>query len=273
MDIKKVWAVYFSPTGGTEKYALALSKGISEFLGVPFEEYDFTLPAARERKLVFGEGDVVVLASCVYAGRVPNKLLDFVQNGFEGNGAIGVPVAVYGNRSVDNGLMELKVEMENNGFKVAAGAAFVSAHVMSEVMAAGRPDEEDISFAAEFGKTVAKKLESVKEITDVEVVGENPIPAYYTPLDENGKPAKFLKAKPKTDSDKCVKCGLCARVCPMGSVNKEDVSVVDGVCIKCQACVKRCPKGAKYFDDPIMLSHIKMLESNYAARKENMTFI
>ncbi len=274
MKIKKVWAVFFSPTGGTKKYTTAIAKAAADASGAGYEEYDYTLPGAREKVLVFGEGDLVVIGTPVYAGRVPNKLLSFVQDNFEGNGAIGVPVAVYGNRSVDNGLIELRIEMEGNGFHTVAGAALVAQHVMSNVMAKGRPDEDDIRYAEEFGKKIAEKVMAMEEIpSPIKVKGEEPVPNYYTPLDENGKPAKFLKAKPNTDKEKCVKCGLCARVCPMGSISKEDVCEVGGVCIKCQACVRKCPKGAKFFDDAVMLSHIKMLEMNYSRRAENEIFI
>lgn len=274
MEIKKVWAVYFSPTGGTQKYAVTLAKAVAEGLDAELGEIDFTLPAARNGVYKFADTDLVVMATPVYAGRVPNKLLSFVQDGFEGNDALGVPVAVYGNRSVDNGLMELRNEMENNGFHTVAGAALVSAHVMSKVMGAGRPDDEDMALVAALAGKIVDKVKNMTEIPEkIAVCGIDPVPAYYTPLDENGQPAKFLKAKPVTDEEKCTDCGICAEVCPVGSINPENVFEVIGPCIKCQACVKKCPEGAKYFDDPIMLSHIRMLEANYLRRAKSEIFV
>ena len=118
-----------------------------------------------------------------------------------------------------------------------------------------------------------KAAEKVKGLTEaptqaVEVEGCDPIRPYYTPRDRHGEPIKdFLKAKPKTDPDKCVKCGLCARLCPMGSIDPNDVSNVVGKCIKCCACVKKCPKGAKYFDHEGYLYHQHELEDQYAGRR------
>ena len=106
----------------------------------------------------------------------------------------------------------------------------------------------------------------------IAVKGEDPVPGYYRPLQADGSPANFLKAKPKT-SEECTDCGRCAQVCPMGSISSEDFRTVTGVCIKCQACVKVCPVGAKYFDDPVMLSHIQMLEEHYGRRAENEIFL
>ena len=89
-----------------------------------------------------------------------------------------------------------------------------------------------------------------------------------------GEPIKdFLKAKPVTDSDKCVKCGLCARLCPMAAIDPNDVSSVVGKCIKCCACVKKCPKGAKYFDHEGYLYHQHELEELYARRADSEIFI
>lgn len=83
-----------------------------------------------------------------------------------------------------------------------------------------------------------------------------------------GRPAGFLKAKPLTNTAKCTNCGICAEVCPMWSVFKENYAEVPGICIKCQACVLKCPAGAKYFADEAYLSHVRMLENNFAGRKE-----
>ena len=68
MEIKKVWSVWFSGTGTTQKVATALSKQVAEGLQAQWEEYSFNLPAAREKELSFGPADLVVLGVPVYAG-------------------------------------------------------------------------------------------------------------------------------------------------------------------------------------------------------------
>ena len=136
----------------------------------------------------------------------------------------------------------------------------------SEIDPAAYP--ELAAFAAQAAEHIAG-METAP--APVQVRGEFPAP-YYTPLGTDGKPAVFLKAKPKTREDLCTKCGLCVRSCPMGSISAEDPSLVQGICIKCQACVKKCPVGAKYFDDPAFLSHVAMLEQNYTRPTELETF-
>lgn len=85
---------------------------------------------------------------------------------------------------------------------------------------------------------------------------------YYTPLREDGGPAKFLKAVPQTDQKMCIGCGLCREACPMGVIDT-DPSITTGACIKCQACIKICPVGARSFDDEDFLSHRRYLLNNY----------
>ena len=154
-------------------------------------------------------------------------------------------------------------------------------HVFSNKLAAGRPDEKDLELIRRFAGDVAEKIKGLEEgpldgmaeiPAPAAVKGIEPVPAYYRPLQEDGSPANFLKAKPKT-SDSCNDCGICARVCPMGSISPEDYRTVTGICIKCQACVKSCPVHAKFFDDPVMLSHTRMLEQHYERPAENKVFL
>lgn len=115
-----------------------------------------------------------------------------------------------------------------------------------------------------FGRKIGEKVARLADIpTPIAVKGEDPVGPYYTPLGTDGKPAKFLKATPKTDPDKCNKCGLCATVCPVGSIPADAPDTCAGICIKCHACIKICPTGAKYLDAPAFLSHVAMLEQNY----------
>ena len=271
MEIKRVWAVYFSPTGRTRQLALALAGQLAKGLGAEQREVDFTLPAARETSYAFAPEDLVVFAMPTYAGKLPNKLLPFVQSGFTGSGTPAADLVSFGNRNFDNSLAELSDCLQKQGFVPFAAAAFATQHAFSETLAVNRPDARDLEVLASFGTAILERLPR-GELSPAAVPGDAAAP-YYTPRDLEGEPAVFLKAKPKTDPALCVHCGYCAGRCPMGSIDQRNVYLVPGLCIKCHACVKLCPNGAKYFDDGAFLSHRAMLESTFTRRAEPVTFL
>ena len=272
MTVERVYAAYFSPCGNVRIAAEAIGQGAADVLGLPFKAVDFTLPQARTGDIAFGPGDMVVLGTPVYAGRVPNKLMPFIRDHIHGNGARCGAVVCFGNRAFDDALAELYMLARDNGFTVLGAAAIATEHSFAPALGTGRPDEADLAALREFGEALAKKAQKNGPALKT-VPGAMPPEKYYTPLRADGAPAKFLKAVPRTDMEKCTRCGTCAKVCPMGSVDGQDPSVTTGVCIKCQACIRLCPAGARAFDDGDFLSHRAMLMANYARRTESAFFL
>ena len=275
MRIKKVWAVYFSGTGTTEKAVRRIAAGMAQALDAELAVYDFTTPAARQRELRFNAEELAVLGVPVYAGRVPNVLLPYLTKQLHGGGALAVPVVLFGNRNFDDGLIELRNILTEDGFMPVAGGAFVGEHAFSRTLGAGRPNGDDLTEMDDFARRAAEKVTALKAAPaePVTVRGETPIRPYYTPRDRHGNPINILKVKPKTDMSRCSGCGLCAARCPMGSIDPADVSQVTGICIKCCACVKGCPAEAKYFDDAGYLYHKSELEEVYARPAANEVFL
>ena len=253
------------------------------------EEDDFTLSAARQEMRQFGPADLVILGTPTYAGRVPNKIAPEIRRLFHGEGTPVVPVVTFGNRSYDNSLAELTDILRQNDFVPVGAAAVCMPHVFSDVLGAGRPDEEDLSLLKQLAESVcdvlsgdhaageqqgtAGRLQDPCDFSRTLQVPGNPDAPYYTPLGTDGKPAKFLKAVPRVNPGFCRHCGTCAAVCPMGSVSRDDPAAVNGICIKCQACIRSCPAGARYFDDAAFLSHVAMLEQTYLRRAKSDIFL
>ncbi len=272
MKIKRIVTVYFSPTGGTKKISTMLANDLGQSLGLPCDEIDFTLPSAREKKYHFSTEDLVIIASPVYAGRLPNKIMPDYRQCFFGEDTLVIPVVVYGNRSYGDALTELCLIMRDCGFYLIGAAAIVSRHTFSKTLAKERPDNQDAAEISAFAKDLAKSIKENRQqgpmlAADRFLKNQVPVGAYYTPLREDGAPAKFLKAKPQTDFTICNHCGICVNVCPMGSIAAD--MKVNGICIKCQACVRKCPQQAKFFNDAQFLSHVRMLERDYMRRAEN----
>lgn len=271
MNIMRIWKVFFSPTGNTDKAVTYLAEACSDRLKCPIASYDFTLPGSRENLPTFVPSDLVIFGLPIYAGKVPNKLLPFIENNFKGNGAAAIPVVTFGNRSFDNGLAELVQVLKDDGFSIVSAAAVAAQHAFSNALATGRPDAEDLKLLDRLADKTVNQLRETDHPSAFSVPGDASAP-YYKPLGLDGNPAVFLKAKPKTEASKCTNCGICAENCPMGSIDREDPSQVTGICIKCHACVNKCPEGAKYFDDPAFLSHKAMLEKNFQRRAETLIF-
>ena len=274
MKLEKIWAVYFSGTGTTRRTVERIAGGIASRLNLPAESVDFSRPAVRQETLGFGEKDLVVFGTPVYAGRVPNVLLPFLRERIVGGGALAVPVVLFGNRNYDDALIELRNILAADGMHPIAAGAFVGEHSFSRVLGADRPNAEDEALMDEFAARVAELAAGLDAapVKSVAVRGQEPLRPYYTPRDRAGKPINILKVKPKTDLSRCGGCGLCADLCPMGSIDPADVSAVRGICIKCCACVKGCPTGAKFFDDAGYLYHQHELEAQYARPAENEVF-
>jgi len=264
---------YFSPTGATMQVARHLAESLGRLLGTDVEFHSYTLPAEREELPVFDKDDIILWATPVYAGRIPNKTLDFVRRSIHADGNASIALVTFGNRAFDNALAELVGLMQSGGMRPVGAAAVVTMHSFSDTLGAGRPDADDFAALDRFAVSLAEMIRHRTSAT-IEVPGEAHPDNYYTPLKTNNAPAGFLKARPSCATDICSRCGKCVDVCPVGSIRSVDgMPAFDGICIKCQACRRACPSGAIAFTDPEYLSHVAMIERSFAAPKHSEFFL
>lgn len=251
---KTIRTVFFSPTGTTQRIVEAMANKLSIGLNCPIVANNITLPEARTRLYSFCENDIVIVGVPVYAGRVPNVILKFL-NTLQGGNSLAVAAVVFGNRNFDDALVELRDILNACRFRTIAAGAFVGEHSFSTTLAAGRPDKKDFEIIDSFARRICDKISASELSTDFAVEG-TPFPyrGYFQPQTAEQKSFDIRKVKPTTTTD-CTGCGTCAAVCPMGSVNAGNPSEVTGICIKCGACIKKCPQHAKVFTDENYLFH------------------
>ncbi len=265
MKIEQIAGIYFSPTGGTRKIVETAVQALAARFGVPYQMVSYTTPADRERAVSLPPAALVVWGTPVYAGRIPNKTLPFVDAFLRGNGNPLIVIATFGGRHYDNTLSEMVLKARQGGLSPVGAAAMVCRHVFSPTLSASRPTEDDLQQLRNFVTRLPMDTEG-----KLSVPGEPEPQNYYTPLTEDLRPAKFLKSEPQVDENQCIHCGKCAKVCPMGSiVPTTGVPIFEGICIKCQACIRNCAQHALRMEDADFLSHVRMLEATVKEEREN----
>lgn len=252
----KPYNIYFSPTGGTEKVAGILAKGLAD----ETEIIDLTDPDKDLSSVAIGSGDIALIAVPSFGGRVPATAAERI-SAIDGNGARAVLVCVYGGRAYEDTLIELRDLAVDAGFKVIAAVSAVAEHSIARSFAKGRPDKQDISSLKECSTSIADKI-SRGDDSEPHVPGNTPYKKYGV-----------LKITPFPDED-CVKCMLCAEKCPVQAIDKKDPADVDeDVCISCMRCISVCPHSARKVKREPLEKLEKMLTKACRERKECELFI
>lgn len=251
-------AVYFSPTGSTEK----IVNNIMEELSESAHKIDITMPSSKLNALQFNEDDFVLVGIPVYSGRVPRLAKTTIER-MKGKGTAVALVASYGNRHFDDSLLELKTMLEANGFLVIAAAAFVTEHSVVRKFGAGRPDGEDIQEIDNFAEKLKNKLKQWDKES-------------HEPIKVDGNPSyreyKSIPIKPHASS-LCNQCGLCAKSCPAGAIPADKPQRTDKtLCVTCMRCISLCPQKARGFYWIQKVLAEKSIAKLCQGRKENKLF-
>jgi ferredoxin len=266
MKTNTVKLVYFSPTGTTKKVLEDIAQGLQV---ETVEHLDLTLPDARTRAIAEMHDELAILGAPVYGGRLPPDAAQRLRR-LKGNETPAVVVVVYGNREYEDALLELSDLVAEAGFIPVAGGAFIGEHSFdSEAMpiATGRPDEQDLKKAAEFGRAIQQKMagiDTLGEMLPQKVPGDFPYKAW----------SKWTGVAPITQEALCIQCATCIDVCPTAAITMNGTLKTDTeVCIVCCACVKACPTGARVVDHPRIKQSREWLSTNCRTRREPETFL
>ncbi len=275
MDIKSVSTICFSPTGTTKKIIENITQGMQVD---KMEIFDCTIKAKRKNEALVINNDMVILATPVYYGRVPEEVVLFLKT----INAQKTPVAlvvVYGNRDYEDALLELYNISVEQGFSPVAGGVFIAEHSYSNPsrqIAAGRPDFDDVIKAKAFGQKIMEKLTNVDSLDDIGKINIPGSTPYVEPVSLHmiKQARNEVPFTPETDADRCIQCNLCVGACPTAAIEPDDVSSVDkGQCIICFACIKNCPSQAKEMKEPNFNKAIHQLQIACQERKEPEIYI
>lgn len=209
--IGTVRAVSFSPTGSTRRVLRSIAAGIG---AARVQEDSLDRPAWREAGVQVGADELLLVGMPVYAGRVPGLFHGGLP--VRGTGD-AVCVVSYGNRAYEDALSELVGLTRRAGFRVIAAGAFVTEHSLNGRIAAGRPDEADTALMEAFGRQVAAKLRDRAACeVPIRVPGHEPYKAYAP-----------IPLVPELDPERCERCGRCALVCPVQTIDPGNYRVTD----------------------------------------------
>lgn len=250
------YSIFFSATGRTKAVADFLAHTwTEEYTPMDLSDPGWTAPAP------FAGEDVCLVTVPAYEGRVPAPATERLSQ-LEGNNATAILVATFGNRAIDDTLLELKNVLEARGFRCRAAMESVTEHSILPRFGAGRPDEADKAQLTDYIRQIKEGLAADTLPQSVAVPGK-------TPYAEMGG----LPFKPKGNK-KCIRCGLCAGQCPAGAIPADAPNTTDKAkCINCMRCTAICPTHARDYPAPLMAIAGTAMKKHLSGHKENALYL
>ena len=249
-----LYHVYFSPTGGTRKVSAAVAEG----WGGTCKAVDLL---KGDDGVNFTAQDTCLVAVPSYGGRVPAPVVEKLSR-WDGNGAQAVLIAVYGNRAIDDTLLELSDLLSAAGFRCIAAMEAVAQHSLLPQFGKNRPDAYDLAELRSFGQKIHTAVETDTLSAELHLPGNRPYRDY------GGVPLK-----PSVSSG-CIACGKCAQECPVGAIPLTNVRTTDRKkCISCMHCVAICPKKARHVSRLMASVAGAKMKKTCADRKPNKLYL
>ncbi len=243
--------IIFSPTGGTEKVAHIIGRYWNENpvqIDLSDAKADFT-------KCEITEQDMVLIAMPSFGGRAPAVAIERLKQ-IAGNGAKCTLVCVYGNRAYEDTLVEMEDAAKACGFQVVAAISAVAEHSIMPQYATARPDAADQKQLTDYANQIAEKTGIATSIP-----GNRPY-----------KKAGGAGLVPKPDKS-CVKCGSCAKTCPVQAIDPVSFTANPKACISCMRCMKQCPNNARKVNGMMVSVTALAIKKACSVRKENELFL
>jgi ferredoxin len=233
----KTGIYYFTGTGNTLVLAKDLAKELGDADVVPITK---ALKAGGTVSC-----DRIGIVFPVYMFGLPLIVADFVRKLIAPKGAYIFAVANYGGLA-GRPLSMIQEMLKSRGMELAAGFGVKMPGNYTPLYGA-IPDDQQKAMFAEEEKAVKEIARSVN-VKNTGITGEEPFLAgliLYKLLYNGGS-----KQIPDSDkgfwaSEKCIKCGICAKVCPVFNIEmREGRPAWLHHCQQCMACLQWCPAGA-----------------------------
>lgn len=249
----KIYGITFSPTGKSR----AVSEEILKGFGGGLEWIDLCESPVDEMEV--GSDSLCLFSVPCYGGRIPRTAAERLSK-IHGKNTPAVVCITFGNRAVEDALLELSDVVENNGFSVFAGCAVVTEHNIMHVFGQGRPDASDKEDIQKFSMGIMEKLKN-NRITKPEFPGNRPY-----------KEWKGSRLPVLTNEKNCVHCGLCVSKCPVNAISGDGRTDPDR-CINCMRCIQICPEKIRYVPEELLVSMVQRLRDVCEERKSGQFYV
>ena len=174
MDITNVKALYFTGAGTTKQ----ATERFVQACGLPADLFDVT-PFGAEVPTCTAH-DLAVFAVPSYGGRIPAPMAERISR-ISGDNTPAVLLVTYGNRAIDDTLIELADAVSERGCIPVAGCAVVAHHSLMVNVAEGRPDADDLAVLDACAASVVERLGAAATVRDAElgtIPGNRPYRAF-----------------------------------------------------------------------------------------------
>ncbi len=182
----------------------------------------------------------LIIVFPVYGSDAPKSLKDFMKE-LKADMVPVMLIALWGNAHKGKALCNVGEILNGNGFVVNGAAEIVAEHSylgQKPPIIGERPTEAEKQGLVEFVNKQLLKKDSIKLVANNDKLHIKIICS----LPQGFVSKLFIKLN--LQHNKCNECGICRKMCPVGSI-KEDLTVDKKKCIMCLSCVTNCKRKAR----------------------------